>query len=288
MKAVYEAGRCPVDCQLKVGAAHRSSGSMRSRTGHPQSRCLSPSGAFQAIARKKRRGVIEKRRRDRINNCLSELHHLLQPTAFLQQQQQASGAGVTMQERGKLEKAEILQMTVDHLKELHSCGAAAGGYLHDASLALDFYRSMGFRECLGEVARYLSVTSPASGGDPACEHPLRSRLIAHLHGLASRLPCAGPSVPPCMSGTPSSSASSFSSSRAHSSSTPSSSSSSSVAPPLHCWGLMLLPQGLPWVSPVAPTELHPHAAPHGHVPTPQQQQQLLLLPGEAALKHFAS
>ncbi|XP_078713346.1 uncharacterized protein LOC144932775 isoform X2 [Lampetra fluviatilis] len=288
MKAVYEAGRCPVDCQLKGGAAHRSSGSMRSRAGHPQSRCLSPSAAFQAIARKQRRGVIEKRRRDRINNCLSELHHLLQPTAFLQQQQQASGAGVTTQERGKLEKAEILQMTVDHLKELHSCGAAAGGYLHDTSLALDFYRSMGFRECLGEVARYLSMTSPASGGDPACEHPLRSRLIAHLHGLASRLPCAGPAGPPRMSGTPSSSTSSFPSSCVHSSSSSTPSSSSSMAPPLHCWGLMLLPQGLPWVSPAAPTELHPHTAPHGPVPTLPQQQQLLLLPGEAALKHFAS
>ncbi|XP_078713345.1 uncharacterized protein LOC144932775 isoform X1 [Lampetra fluviatilis] len=94
MKAVYEAGRCPVDCQLKGGAAHRSSGSMRSRAGHPQSRCLSPSAAFQAIARKQRRGVIEKRRRDRINNCLSELHHLLQPTAFLQQQQQHGLQGV--------------------------------------------------------------------------------------------------------------------------------------------------------------------------------------------------
>ncbi|XP_078450092.1 hairy/enhancer-of-split related with YRPW motif protein 1-like [Lampetra planeri] len=261
---------------------------MRSRAGHPQSRCLSPSAAFQAIARKQRRGVIEKRRRDRINNCLSELHHLLQPTAFLQQQQQASGAGVTTQERGKLEKAEILQMTVDHLKELHSCGAAAGGYLHDTSLALDFYRSMGFRECLGEVARYLSMTSPASGGDPACEHPLRSRLIAHLHGLASRLPCAGPAGPPRMSGTPSSSTSSFPSSCVHSSSSSTPSSSSSMAPPLHCWGLMLLPQGLPWVSPAAPTELHPHTAPHGPVPTLPQQQQLLLLPGEAALKHFAS
>lgn len=53
--------------------------------------------------------VIEKRRRDRINNSLSELRRLV-PSAF---EKQGSA---------KLEKAEILQMTVDHLKMLHSKG----------------------------------------------------------------------------------------------------------------------------------------------------------------------
>ena len=59
--------------------------------------------------RKKRRGIIEKRRRDRINNSLTELRRLV-PTAF---EKQGSA---------KLEKAEILQMTVDHLKMLHAKG----------------------------------------------------------------------------------------------------------------------------------------------------------------------
>ena len=53
--------------------------------------------------------VIEKRRRDRINTSLSELRRLV-PSAF---EKQGSA---------KLEKAEILQMTVDHLKMLHSKG----------------------------------------------------------------------------------------------------------------------------------------------------------------------
>ncbi|XP_078713348.1 uncharacterized protein LOC144932775 isoform X4 [Lampetra fluviatilis] len=249
MKAVYEAGRCPVDCQLKGGAAHRSSGSMRSRppaVAVPLSQRRLPSDSSQAAAWGHRETPPGSHQQLPVGAAPSPAAHGL-PTA-----------------------------------------ATAGGYLHDTSLALDFYRSMGFRECLGEVARYLSMTSPASGGDPACEHPLRSRLIAHLHGLASRLPCAGPAGPPRMSGTPSSSTSSFPSSCVHSSSSSTPSSSSSMAPPLHCWGLMLLPQGLPWVSPAAPTELHPHTAPHGPVPTLPQQQQLLLLPGEAALKHFAS
>lgn len=61
------------------------------------------------LTRKKRRGVIEKKRRDRINCSLSELKRLV-PTAY---EKQGSA---------KLEKAEILQLTVDHLKTLHSKG----------------------------------------------------------------------------------------------------------------------------------------------------------------------
>lgn len=61
------------------------------------------------MSRKKRRGVIEKKRRDRINSSLSELKRLV-PSAF---EKQGSA---------KLEKAEILQLTVDHLKTLHAKG----------------------------------------------------------------------------------------------------------------------------------------------------------------------
>lgn len=64
----------------------------------------------QHMSRKKRRGVIEKKRRDRINSSLSELKRLV-PSAY---EKQGSS---------KLEKAEILQLTVDHLKTLHSKGA---------------------------------------------------------------------------------------------------------------------------------------------------------------------
>jgi hypothetical protein len=74
---------------------------------------ISPSSvendSCQLMSRKKRRGVIEKKRRDRINSSLSELKRLV-PSAF---EKQGSA---------KLEKAEILQLTVDHLKTLHSKG----------------------------------------------------------------------------------------------------------------------------------------------------------------------
>ncbi|KAK2175838.1 hypothetical protein NP493_703g01018 [Ridgeia piscesae] len=121
----------------------------------------SPSQSCQVPDRKRRRGIIEKRRRDRINSSLSELRRLV-PAAF---EKQGSA---------KLEKAEILQMTVDHLKVLHSKAGLSGYNLDTAALAMD-YRSVGFRECAAEVARYLVTVE---GMD--IQDPLRLRLLSHL------------------------------------------------------------------------------------------------------------
>ncbi|XP_054638040.1 hairy/enhancer-of-split related with YRPW motif protein 1-like isoform X2 [Dunckerocampus dactyliophorus] len=125
----------------------------------------SPSTTTQVQARKRRRGIIEKRRRDRINNSLSELRRLV-PSAF---EKQGSA---------KLEKAEILQMTVDHLKMLHASGGK--GYFEAQALAKD-YRSLGFRECLAETARFLSIMEGRDSTDP-----LRVRLVSHLSNYASQ------------------------------------------------------------------------------------------------------
>ncbi len=70
--------------------------------------------------------MIEKRRRDRINCSLSDLKRLV-PQAL-----EKSGSA-------KLEKAEILQMTVDHLKSLGS-----NGYDSSGRMARD-YHVVGFR-----------------------------------------------------------------------------------------------------------------------------------------------
>ncbi|XP_061771742.1 hairy/enhancer-of-split related with YRPW motif protein 1-like isoform X1 [Nerophis ophidion] len=125
----------------------------------------SPSTTTQVQARKRRRGIIEKRRRDRINNSLSELRRLV-PSAF---EKQGSA---------KLEKAEILQMTVDHLKMLHASGGK--GFFEAQTLAKD-YRSLGFRECLAETARFLSIMEGRDSTDP-----LRLRLVSHLSNYASQ------------------------------------------------------------------------------------------------------
>ncbi|XP_012681920.1 hairy/enhancer-of-split related with YRPW motif protein 1-like [Clupea harengus] len=116
-------------------------------------------------ARKRRRGIVEKRRRDRINSSLSELRRLV-PSAL---EKQGSA---------KLEKAEILQMTVDHLKLLHAAGGK--GYFEAHSVAMD-YRNLGFRECLAEAARYLSMIEGLNTSDP-----LQVRLVSHLSSYASQ------------------------------------------------------------------------------------------------------
>ncbi|XP_029023762.1 hairy/enhancer-of-split related with YRPW motif-like protein isoform X2 [Betta splendens] len=131
----------------------------------PVTGSMSPGSASQVLARKKRRGIIEKRRRDRINHSLSELRRLV-PSAF---EKQGSS---------KLEKAEILQMTVDHLKLLHAMGGK--GYFDARALAVD-YRTLGFRECVGEVVRYLSSLEGES------TDPIGARLVSHLSHCASEL-----------------------------------------------------------------------------------------------------
>ncbi|KAJ7326768.1 hypothetical protein JRQ81_016527 [Phrynocephalus forsythii] len=68
--------------------------------------------------------VIEKRRRDRINRCLNELGKTV-PMALAKQ---SSGklSFDTFQSSGKLEKAEILEMTVQYLRALHSADFPRG------------------------------------------------------------------------------------------------------------------------------------------------------------------
>ena len=81
-------------------------------------RSPSQSCGVEGTNRKKRRGIIEKRRRDRINSSLLELRRLV-PAAF---EKQGSA---------KLEKAEILQMTVDHLRQLSAKGELTVFFVHN-------------------------------------------------------------------------------------------------------------------------------------------------------------
>ncbi|XP_042166494.1 hairy/enhancer-of-split related with YRPW motif-like protein [Oncorhynchus tshawytscha] len=148
----------------------------------PVTGSMSPGSTSQILARKKRRGIIEKRRRDRINHSLSELRRLV-PTAS---EKQGSS---------KLEKAEILQMTVDHLKLLHAMGGK--GYLDARVLAVD-YRTLGFRQCVGEVVRYLGSLE----GGVDSPDPIGARLVSHLSHCASQLDPLLLQSPPTSSSLP--------------------------------------------------------------------------------------
>jgi len=96
--------------------------------------CAVSSGtqSYRSPNRKRRRGAIEKRRRDRINCSLDELKRLV-PQAL-----EKSGSA-------KLEKAEILQMTVDHLKLLSANkvydlnGSLKPGSLDSHKIATDYH-----------------------------------------------------------------------------------------------------------------------------------------------------
>ena len=139
----------------------------------------SSTGGGGGSTRKRRRGVIEKRRRDRINCSLNELKRLV-PTAL---EKSASA---------KLEKAEILQMTVEHLKTLESTrkndpSSSSGD---STRFAMD-YHGFGFRECAAEVARYLSSVEGLDSQDP-----LRLRLMSHLQIFAAQRGVVASSPPP--------------------------------------------------------------------------------------------
>ena len=128
--------------------------------------------------RKRRRGQIEKKRRDRINDSLSELKRLV-PSA------------VEKSSSTKLEKAEILQMTVDYLRTVQGGGRDYPAVDHHR-VAMD-YHAIGFRDCAAEVSRYLMTVEGLDVQDP-----LRLRLMAHLHACSTRggggvAPTASPS-----------------------------------------------------------------------------------------------
>uniref|UniRef100_A0A0V0J7Q5 Hairy/enhancer-of-split related with YRPW motif protein 1 n=1 Tax=Schistocephalus solidus TaxID=70667 RepID=A0A0V0J7Q5_SCHSO len=125
---------------------------------------LGPSCTGYGTDRKRRRGIIEKRRRDRINFNLSELRRLVPDAA----QKQPSS---------KLEKAEILQMTVEFLHRIHR-----DGNVLNAETRLLENRLLGFQECFAEVTRFLAAV-PVIG---EVDELLRRKLLGHLHACIYR------------------------------------------------------------------------------------------------------
>lgn len=105
--------------------------------------------------------MLERKRRARINRCLDELKELM--VAALQ----AEGENVS-----KLEKADILELTVSHLHKLRR--------QHALSLSLDTsyadrFRA-GFTQCAAEVSTYLATFPAAASVDPTST----AKLLQHL------------------------------------------------------------------------------------------------------------
>ncbi|XP_066573915.1 hairy and enhancer of split-related protein helt [Amia ocellicauda] len=88
--------------------------------------------------------VIEKRRRDRINRCLNELGKTV-PMALAKQSS------------GKLEKAEILEMTVQYLRALHSADFPRGREKGELLAEFANYFHYGYHECMKNLVHYLTT-----------------------------------------------------------------------------------------------------------------------------------
>lgn len=122
--------------------------------------------------RRSTKPIMEKRRRARINHSLTELKNLI-----------LDALKKDNARHSKLEKADILEMTVKHLQQLQR-QQAARAIVTDCSVA-DKFRA-GFRECAAEVGRYLGRMD---GLEPA----LRQRLMGHLSSRVSDLATPPPS-----------------------------------------------------------------------------------------------
>ncbi|XP_015913836.1 transcription factor HES-1-A [Parasteatoda tepidariorum] len=103
--------------------------------------------------------IMEKRRRARINQCLSELKTLI-----------LDALNKDPSRHSKLEKADILEMTVRHLQNIQRQQMATA--ISTDSSVLNKFKA-GFNECATEVTRYVNRIE---GVDPG----LRQRLVSHL------------------------------------------------------------------------------------------------------------
>lgn len=107
--------------------------------------------------RKVMKPMLERKRRARINRCLDELKELM-VTAL-----QSEGENVS-----KLEKADILELTVRHLHKLRRQQRLSANPIIDA----DRFRA-GYTHCANEVSRCLAAI-------PGVDVQLGTKLMTHL------------------------------------------------------------------------------------------------------------
>ncbi|KAB7504092.1 Protein deadpan [Armadillidium nasatum] len=138
-------------------------------------------GLSKAEIRKSNKPIMEKRRRARINTCLNELKSLI-----------LDALKKDPSRHSKLEKADILEMTVKHLQAVQRQQLAIA-VANDPSV-LDKFKG-GFSECAQEITRYISRIDGVDGG-------IRQRLQRHLTNCTSGLNSTTPLTFTAMAGLP--------------------------------------------------------------------------------------
>merc|ERR1712140_139482 len=107
--------------------------------------------------RKVMKPMLERKRRARINKCLDELKDLMVHAL------QTEGESIT-----KLEKADVLELTVRHLQKLKRQQQLQA----NPSLDMDRYRA-GYTACAAEVSRFMASV-------PGVNVVMGTRLMGHL------------------------------------------------------------------------------------------------------------
>ncbi|KAM6963285.1 LOW QUALITY PROTEIN: transcription factor HES-1-like [Aplochiton taeniatus] len=116
--------------------------------------------------RKSSKPIMEKRRRARINESLGQLKTLI-----------LDALKKDSSRHSKLEKADILEMTVKHLRNLQRVQMTAA--LNTDPTVLGKYRA-GFSECTNEVTRFLSTCEGVNT-------EVRTRLLGHLASCMTQI-----------------------------------------------------------------------------------------------------
>ncbi|XP_068995614.1 transcription factor HES-1-A-like [Embiotoca jacksoni] len=117
-------------------------------------------------SRKSSKPIMEKRRRARINESLGQLKTLI-----------LDALKKDSSRHSKLEKADILEMTVKHLRNLQRIQMTAA--VNTDPSVLGKYRA-GFSECVGEVTRFLSTCEGVNT-------EVRTRLLGHLAACVTQI-----------------------------------------------------------------------------------------------------
>ncbi|XP_076870880.1 hairy-related 6 [Brachyhypopomus gauderio] len=116
--------------------------------------------------RKSSKPIMEKRRRARINESLGQLKTLI-----------LDALKKDSSRHSKLEKADILEMTVKHLRNMQRAQMTAA--LNTDPTVLGKYRA-GFSECMNEVTRFLSTCEGVNT-------EVRTRLLGHLANCMTQI-----------------------------------------------------------------------------------------------------
>ncbi|KAI7809997.1 transcription factor HES-1-like isoform X1 [Triplophysa rosa] len=115
--------------------------------------------------RKSSKPIMEKRRRARINDSLTQLKSLI-----------LDALNKETSKHSKLDKADILEITVKHLKNLQRAQMTANSL---PMLGIGKYRA-GFCECINEVIRFLSTHE-------GVDTEVKTRLLSHLASCVSHM-----------------------------------------------------------------------------------------------------